>query len=626
MMLRSSRLCLALAALAPIAASQLQFSYNSAALPAQAVWTDGVEIADIDGDGDNDILFANGSAYGGTGAAGAQPQHLFLNNGAGSFTAAHGQLNVANFNAKLVVADDLDGDGDLDLVYASGSTGSPARMLRNNGAGVFTDVTATNMPNVALRSFSIATGDVDNDGDLDLAVSDGGTFGGIAAQARLYRNNGAGVFTDVTGAQMPVDLYNCQDITFLDYDMDGDVDMALSGKGAAAKRGRLYLNDGAGNFSIDNAMNELGTGNTYETDYADFDGDGDFDSAVQSISGTSEGWGRNDGVGVLQPETTFPAPNGNDDNEMVCMDYNNNGLLDVFVASLATTEKAYRLFPGAVFSNVNSIIQAQSDSSLDMGFGDLDGDGDYDMVTAQGESGNFTNKVYFNAGPADTLAPTLMQSYVPGAISNPTTIVKAQIADAIADDGHIGCTMSFTYTLLPSGGGSANATHMGNGLFRMAIPTPPGTTQVTLNCSATDGVGNTGNYGPIVIGGAGSPWTDLGSALAGVSGNPSLVGTGPLTTGSAGTLSLTNGAPSALSILFISLSSTPAPFKCGTLVPVPILTQLSLFTNGAGAIPLGWAAWPAGLSGASLYFQYGIADGAAVCGVALSNALRANVP
>jgi FG-GAP repeat len=122
------------------------------------------------------------------------------------------------------------------------------------------------------------------------------------------------------------------------------------------------------------------------------------------------------------------------------------------------------------------------------------------------------------------------------------------------------------------------------------------------------------------------PWTDLVSGLAGISGIPNLVGTGTLALGSAGKLVLSNAAPSALSILFVSFASTPVPFVCGTFVPCPVATHLPLRTNGTGSSRLGWAAWPGGLSGSSLYFQYAIQDAAAVCGVALSNALRADVP
>jgi hypothetical protein len=122
------------------------------------------------------------------------------------------------------------------------------------------------------------------------------------------------------------------------------------------------------------------------------------------------------------------------------------------------------------------------------------------------------------------------------------------------------------------------------------------------------------------------PWITLGSGLAGVGGVPALAGTGPLVATSAGTLELSGAAPSAFAMLFVSLGSTPAPFVCGTLVPVPILLQLPVATSGSGEVNLSWASWPGGLSGASLHFQYAIQDVAALCGVSLSHALRADVP
>ncbi|HTE07002.1 MAG TPA: FG-GAP-like repeat-containing protein [Planctomycetota bacterium] len=605
--------------LAPRGAAQ-QFTYDSLALPAQSVWTDGVELADVDGDHDVDILFANGSVYGGTGTQGAQPQHLFLNDGNGTFTAAHAQLNVADFNAKMVVADDLDGDGDLDLAYASGSTGSPPRVLLNDGTGVFADVTATNVPVLALKSFAIATGDVDGDGDLDLAVGDGGSFGGTAAQARLLLNDGHAVFTDVTAAQMPADLFKCQDITLLDHDLDGDIDLAISGKAGA----RLYLNDGSGTFTVSLAtLSGIGTASTYEVDWGDLDGDDDFDAAVQSIAALNEGWARNDGLAPAA-KTTFPFPNGDDDNEMVCVDLDDDGDLDVVVGSLAGREKAYRN-TGAVFANV-AVFQPIADSTLDLGFADLDGDGDYDAVTGQGESGNFTNRVYDNAGPADSRAPVLVKSYVPATPGAVETVVEVQLADAISDDGHIHCTVDFSYSLLPSGSGSGSATPMGSGLFRLAVPTPPGTTHVLVQATATDSAGNAAALSPLVVEGDGDPWTDLGSALAGAGGDPLLVGTGTLIVGDPMTLSLTHAAPNAAAVLMLATTRTQAPFKGGVVLATPALYALPLTTDGLGEIVIPFGAWPAGGSGLSLYFQDLIADAAAVQGVAFSNALRADIP
>ena len=121
-------------------------------------------------------------------------------------------------------------------------------------------------------------------------------------------------------------------------------------------------------------------------------------------------------------------------------------------------------------------------------------------------------------------------------------------------------------------------------------------------------------------------WLDLGFALPGASGAPLLTGTGDLTPGSAGSLVLSHAAASAPTLLVVSLSKTPTPFKCGTLVPVPVVLSLFLSTSPGGGIPVAWAAWPANLSGFSLYFQYAILDATAVCGASLSNALRAKVP
>ena len=121
------------------------------------------------------------------------------------------------------------------------------------------------------------------------------------------------------------------------------------------------------------------------------------------------------------------------------------------------------------------------------------------------------------------------------------------------------------------------------------------------------------------------PWTDLDCALAGVSGEPTLTGTGTLLAGGETTLLLENAAPGAPAILFVSLTETPTPFKGGTLKAVPFLVQVSLFTFPDGSVTLPFA-WPAGLNPLTLILQYGIQDAAAVQGVSLSNALRADAP
>jgi hypothetical protein len=90
---------------------------------------------------------------------------------------------------------------------------------------------------------------------------------------------------------------------------------------------------------------------------------------------------------------------------------------------------------------------------------------------------------------------------------------------------------------------------------------------------------------------------------------------------------LSGGKPSSPAYLIVGPGTMPAPFKGGTLVPLPAALILPLVTNASGAISLSWPAWPAGAPpGVELDFQYVIPDAAAPKGMALSNALRAITP
>ena len=626
MILRKSLpLAVSLAA-APLCAQQ--FTYDAGAMSSGAIWTDGVELVDIEGDGDIDILFANGSSYG---AGGFQPQHLFLNDGTGSFSAAHGQLNVANFNAKMVIAEDFDGDGDLDLMYAPEgpfpATTQLPKMLINDGTGTFTDESNTRLPALTMASFCVCAGDVDDDGDLDVVFTDGATFGGVATQARLYLNDGSGFFTDATATNMPVDTYNAQDVTLFDYDGDFDLDIALSGKGAAGKRSRLYLNGGTGVFAAVNVLDNVGTNSTYEIDYGDLDGDGDLDGMVQSVtvSGFSaqEGWFENNGPSVTTG--TFPAPNGSDDNEMAGVDYDDDGDLDVFIGSLGSTERLYRNDGGFTFVNQDGQIQSQGDSTLDFGFADLDNDGDVDMVTGQGESGNFTNKVYRNNGPAtDTTPPTVLNVESPS-YGVSSTLFHATTQDVIQDDGS-DSFVTATYTAFQATGGvsqvdTGTAFHQGGGTWRAEIPTQAGASGAHICWTFTDREGNTST----AAAGAGqlNDWNDLGNGLAGAGGIPTLTGSGSTQPGQAITVDLTGAASNAAGAVLVNAEADFTPLFGGTLVPSlsgPTVV-LGYTTDGSGAASLN-GAWPAGgPAGTVLYFQAGTLDGGAPFGFSFSNAL-----
>ena len=123
-----------------------------------------------------------------------------------------------------------------------------------------------------------------------------------------------------------------------------------------------------------------------------------------------------------------------------------------------------------------------------------------------------------------------------------------------------------------------------------------------------------------------SAWTDQAFALAGVNGDPLLVGTGDLSDGSSNSVDLSNAAASATAGLFLSLSGNPVPFKGGFLVPIPPLDPVILTTSGTGEISLPFV-MPSGIpAGVEIWVQWAIQDAAAVKGVALSNAIMGLTP
>jgi Tol biopolymer transport system component len=118
-----------------------------------------------------------------------------------------------------------------------------------------------------------------------------------------------------------------------------------------------------------------------------------------------------------------------------------------------------------------------------------------------------------------------------------------------------------------------------------------------------------------------SSWSSVATGLPGISGVPGLGGAGTLVAGGSASLDLSGAAPSASCMLFVSLSSSPVPFKGGTLYAFPSLVQIPLVTNAGGSLSLPFV-WPSGVPPyVEFFFQYAIEDAAAVKGVSLSNSL-----
>jgi len=144
-------------------------------------------------------------------------------------------------------------------------------------------------------------------------------------------------------------------------------------------------------------------------------------------------------------------------------------------------------------------------------------------------------------------------------------------------------------------------------------------------------IGGMTNSGPtatverLYTGAAPVTWSDLGLAKAGTGGTPHLVGSGPLTAGSANQINLTSAKPSATATLVFGTTTLNAPFKGGTLVPSPLVV-VPLATNAAGTMTLPFT-WPAGVRpGLTATFQFWIQDAGASNGLSASNGLQGLTP
>jgi len=495
---------LAVIAFAVQSASAQQFvDQTSTRFPVQVEYTNYIAVGDIDSDGDLDICFANGQGYSSLGTL-LKPR-IYINGGTGIFTDQT-DTRAAGITGCFRSAEfgDVDLDGDLDLLLGQ-DYNRQMLLLMNNGSGVFTNETAGRIPTLNTSTARATFGDVDADGDLDIALCNSGASGRFGTgQPRLYLNDGTGRFNDVTATRLPQGNVSQQmDVLFLDADGDFDLDLFLATRATTPNQSRLWINNGAGTFS--NLGNFPNDATAYAYDAGDIDGDGDLDLlGTNAGSSNQELLARNaNGLGTSWTNiSTSISPNpSSDDNDSKFFDMDNDGDFDLVIATLGSTKRIYRNTNGlGAFTQVTNVITASTDSSLDVKVADFDGDGDYDIVTGQGESGAFQNRIYINSGPADTIAPTIVRTeqVVPGSVAGEPRSVRVTLRDGYTS--HMGFharSVLLRYGLQGQLTQSVAMKLTGNCLWRGIIPAQVAGCVVSYSVQATDAVGNVGN-GPVL--------------------------------------------------------------------------------------------------------------------------------
>ena len=481
------------------AAAQIQFvDETSTRFPVQAEYTNYIAVGDIDADGDLDICFANGQGYSSLGTL-LKPR-IYINNGSGVF-ADQTDTRVAGITGCFRSAEfgDVDGDGDLDLLLAQ-DYARQTMLLINNGLGVFTNETAGRVPTLNTGSARATFGDVDGDGDLDLALlNSGANRFSTTGQPRLYMNDGTGRFTDATSTRLPTGAIAQQmDALFLDADGDFDLDLFIATRTTTPNQSRLWINNGSGVFaSTGNFPNDT---TAYAYDAGDIDNDGDLDLiGVNAGTSNAELLARNaNGLGTSWTNISSSiSPNPSvDDNDSKFFDIDNDGDYDLVIAVLGGTKRIYRNNGTGTFAQVLNIITSASDSSLDVKVADFNGDKRYDIVTGQGESGGFQNRIYMNNGPQDTLPPVIVRTEQvnPGSTVGAPHPVRVELRDAYTS--HMGFHAKSVALRYGTGGTLTQSVPMtltGNGLWRGVLPSQaPGST-VSYSVTALDASSNEGN-------------------------------------------------------------------------------------------------------------------------------------
>ncbi|WP_164490029.1 T9SS type A sorting domain-containing protein [Runella sp. SP2] len=315
-----------------------------------------VYAADLDGDGDMDVLSAS---------LGDDKIAWYKNDGSGGFGAQQVISTSAN-GAASVYAADLDGDGDLDVLSAS-SNDDKIAWYKNDGSGGFgaQQVISTS----ANGAVSVYAADLDGDGDMDVlsaSLDDD--------KIAWYKNDSSGGF----GAQQVISTVNGAAKVYA-ADLDGDGDLDVLSASVVDDKIAWYKNDGSGGFG---AQQVISTVNRAVSVYAaDLDGDGDMDVLSASLDDDKIAWYQNNGSGTFtaQPSITTSADVAE---SVYAADLDGDGDIDVLSASSNDDKIAwYKNDGGGTFTTQTSISTSAS-SARSVYAADLDGDGDMDVLSA----------------------------------------------------------------------------------------------------------------------------------------------------------------------------------------------------------------------------------------------------
>jgi hypothetical protein len=330
---------------------------------------------DVDGDGDLDIIIAVEN----------DENRLYINDGTGKFSWKKGVFSTAKNDTEHVKLADFNQDGKLDVIFVSEDDHNH-ELYFSNGNGTFQDMTSR-IP-AKSESNGVAVGDVNGDGLPDIIVGNSGTHG----QNFLWINDKAkpGNFIDQTKELLPAINDGTQDIKLGDFDLDGDLDMIV---GNEVPPNRLLFNDGKGKFQEKAELLELLTPlHTRESVVFDANGDGKLDILFANLTSNGGNYDKdpqtrllmNQGKGKFKDETKERMPENKFSTYAAnVIDFDQDGHLDILLSAVKIpgfSEDKVRIYRNDGKGNFTDFTEKAIPAttvgrSWGMAIGDVNGDG-----------------------------------------------------------------------------------------------------------------------------------------------------------------------------------------------------------------------------------------------------------